>query len=271
MTRYAPFDYLEVSVDDGIAVVRMGDPTGPDFVERQHPMHGQIRDVFPALSADPEVKAVVLTGSGDTFFAGPALEPLLELLDRGIHARARQMTESRQILEAVLSFDKPLVAAVNGTAVSMGCQLAFLSDFAVATTTARFQDTHVRLGLPAGDGGTMLWPLLLGMTRARSILLRGHPLLAGEAKELGLLADVVSPDQLLLTAAALAQKLATLPPFAYAATRLGLNQWFRLAAMFAVDLPLGFQFGSFSGEEFAAAIAKARARSAAPPAKEGHE
>jgi enoyl-CoA hydratase len=259
---YANFDYIDVSVDGGIAVVRMLEPVGPDFYELLHPMHTELRDIFIPLRADPAVHAVVITGTGSTFFGGPPLEPTIKLLSGNFEAGAKQMFEARQIITQLLEFEKPLVAAVNGAAISLGCQLALLCDFVVASTDATFQDTHVRLGLPAGDGGTVLWPLLVGMAKARSLLLRGHPLSAVEAQELGLIAELVPPEETIASATALAERLARLPRYAYAATRLGLNQWFRLASLVALDLPLGMEMGAFSEAEFKDGSERARRRQA---------
>lgn len=259
---YAAFNYIRVRREGAVGVVAMLDPVGPDFLEKQHPMHTELRDIFSALAGDPEVEAVVLTGDGAIFFAGPNVDATEALLTGSFIGGAKQMFEARQICNALLDFPKPIVSALNGAVIGMGCQLAFLCDFSVAATGIRIQDTHVRLGLPAGDGGTMMWPLLVGMAKARQLLLRAHPLMAEEALELGLVTEVVPQDELLQTAVKLAAKLASLPKFAYSATRLALNQWMRLGGMVSFDTALGLELAAFATADFQAGIAEARRRAA---------
>ncbi|HSV78741.1 MAG TPA: enoyl-CoA hydratase-related protein [Ramlibacter sp.] len=261
---YHGFRYLQVTRQDATAVVSMLDPVDAHFLPLAHPMHTELRDIFPALAADTSVSCVVLTGHGDTFFAGPGLRETRELLTSGLRTGAKQMLEARQICNQLLDFPKPIVSALNGAVIGMGCQLAFLCDFAVAATGVRIQDSHVRLGLPAGDGGTMMWPMLVGVAKARTLLLRAHPLSAEEALELGIVAKVVAPEALIAEALALANKLARLPRFAYSSTKLALHQWFRAGTLFSSDMALGLELAAFRGEEFQQAIDQAIDRSDPP-------
>jgi enoyl-CoA hydratase len=244
------FRYLDVSLVDGIAVISMGNPVGPDFVELEHPMHTELHDIWIDLATDNAVLGVVLTGKGETFFTGPTLEALRDLVVEKPNVVIRQMEETRSIVQRVLDFPKPLVAAVNGPAISIGCQLAFLSDEAVASSTARFQDTHVRLGLAAGDGGTWLWPLLIGYARARRFLLRSHPLTANDALELGLVGDVVAPNDVLPLALEIAGKLTRLPSFAFRATKRALAQSLRISSLLSADSASAFQMTAYLTPEF---------------------
>ncbi|MCV7231861.1 enoyl-CoA hydratase/isomerase family protein [Mycobacterium branderi] len=244
------YRYLDISLQDGIALVSMGNPVGPDFVELEHPMHTELHEIWADLAADSAVAGVVLTGTGDTFFTGPTLEALHDLITAKPNVVIGQMEEARGIVERVLDFPKPLVAAVNGPAVSIGCQLAFLSDEAVASSTARFQDTHIRLGLAAGDGGTWMWPLLIGYARARRFLLRSHPLSASDALELGLVCDVVPPDNVVAAALEIARKLTRLPAFAFRATKRALAQSLRVNALLSADASAASQMATYLTPEF---------------------
>jgi enoyl-CoA hydratase len=244
------YHYLEVSLTDGIALVVMTDPVGPDFVEREHPMHRELCSIWSDLAAADEVSAVVVTGANGTFFQGPTLEALYDLVIDKPHVVLRQMAEVRTMGERLVAFEKPVVAAVDGPALSMGCQLAFLSDEAIATPRARFQDTHVRLGLAAGDGGTWMWPLLIGYANARRFLLRSHPLSAQQALQMGLISDVVTVDELIPKATEIASKLRSLPPQAYRATKRALAQWLRLGSLLSADLSSAVQTTSYLTPEF---------------------
>jgi enoyl-CoA hydratase len=201
----------------------------------------ELRDVFGPLSYDEAARAVVLTGQGDVFFAGVGRERSARLMASGIEKVATQFGALQQIVTSMLSFRKPLVAAVNGSALNIGGQIALLSDAAVASSTATFGDHHVHGGIAAGDGGTMLWPLLVGMARAREILLLGRPLTAQEALDLHLVAEVVEPERTLGAAVELARELAAQPALAYTATKLTLNNWWRLSSIVSWDQALAYE------------------------------
>jgi enoyl-CoA hydratase len=244
------YHYLDVSLKDGIARVIMNDPVGPDFVEREHPMHRELCSIWSDMAADDEVSAVVLTGTDGSFFQGPTLEALYDLVIDKPHVILRQMAEVRTMADRLIAFEKPVVAAVDGPALSMGCQLAFLSDEAIATPRARFQDTHVRLGLAAGDGGTWMWPLLIGYANARRFLLRSHPVSAQQALQMGLISEVVNVDDLIQNATEIAIKLRNLPPQAYRATKRALAQWLRLGSLLSSDLSSALQTTAYLTPEF---------------------
>jgi enoyl-CoA hydratase len=242
--------HLEVDVGERVATIVMGDPVGADFFEARHPMHRELRDVFPALLRDDGVDGVIITGKGDVFFAGPSIEALAKILDEQPSIARDWMLESRDICSNIAAFTKPLVAAVNGHAISMGLQIAFLADFAVAVEDAVFQDSHVRLGLPAGDGGTMMWPLMAGMPLARRLLLRGERISSADAAQHGLLFAVTSRDELMPQARNLLGSLVRFPPDAYASTKLALNQWFRYGAVVSGDLAAALQIPAFADPNF---------------------
>jgi enoyl-CoA hydratase len=248
--RVEEYRFIEVSIDEGIAVVTMGDPVGPDFAEAEHPMHRELCTIWDDLDIDRRIRAIVLTGRGDTFFQGPTLEALKELVIDRPDVVQRQMAEVRTITDRLLAIGKPIVAAVNGTALSIGCQLALLSDEAIATPDSRFQDSHVRLGLAAGDGGTWMWPAMVGYANARRFLLRSHPITADTALASGLIAEVVAEDELIARAREIAIKLSNLPPHAYQATKRALAQWLRLGALLSSDLSSAMQTTSYLTAEF---------------------
>src|SRR5690606_30866071 len=131
--------------------------------------------------------------------------------------------------------------AVNGRAENIGGQIALLSDAALAVEVATFGDHHLDAGIAAGDGGTMMWPLLVGMARARDIVLRGGTLSAREAHDLHLVVEVVSASDLLDRAISTARSMAAAPPLAFAATKLALNRWWQLSATFAWDQSLAYE------------------------------
>jgi len=178
------------------------------------------------INDDAASRCLVLTGDGDLFFQGPSLGAIAEMR-KDTDAILSAMDGGRRLIEAVLAFQKPLVAAVNGPAIGAGTSLALLCDFILASPSAEFRDPHVLIGVPAGDGGTLIWPLLLGFAAAKRHLLLGERLSGQAALEAGILTKLVDADSLNLEARALAERLVALPRFALEGTKAALNQWLR--------------------------------------------
>jgi len=253
MTELARWRYLDVEEDAGIAVVRMLDPNDEHFVEKHHPMHREIRDVFPALADDRDVKAVVLAGGTSSFCPFPTLANLGALLTEHPDAPRTLQREARQIVDHIIDFEKPLVSAVAADARGMGAQVALLGDFIVASRGVVFQDTHTRLGLVSGDGATVIWPLIMGLARARRHVLRGLPLVAEDLFELGVVSELADdPASTLRLARELARKLAGQPRDAFTGTKLALNQWLRLGANLTVPMASTVEIASYWSPEFTA-------------------
>jgi enoyl-CoA hydratase len=253
-----PFEYISVDVSDGLALVRLAKPVDqPErFIEDWHPMHGELRDVFPRVDLDPDVRAAVITGTDDTFYVGPGLAEVSTLIREHPYSARTMMQESRQIVTNLVNFSKPLVAAVNGPAIGMGVQMSFLADFLVVYKDGSFRDTHVRVALGAGDGGTAMWPLLIGLARSRRLLLRGHPLSAAEASDLGLVATLVdSREEVEFAAVELAGRLMRIPLNAYVSSKLALNQWFRLGELISSDFGAGLEIATFLEPGFQETVA----------------
>jgi enoyl-CoA hydratase len=247
-------EYVHVSVDDdGLAVVRIDDPNDENYVKHSHPMHRELRDIWPTLSADPQVRGVVLAGGEEQFYPVPTMQSLAAILRARPGIQHTLQREARDIARSIIDFPKPLVAAVATDAHGMGAQIAFLCDFAVSARGVRFQDTHTRLGLTSGDGATLVWPLVVGLARARRYVLRGHPLSAAEAYEFGLLSDLVeSPEEVLPSALAVARKLISLPAAAFQTTKFALNQWLRLGATISLEVASALEVGTYDSPEFRA-------------------
>ncbi len=252
MSAYTDLLYLKTEVVDGIATVVLAPQD--DDVDVHYSFFTELRDIFSRLSLDQDISAVVLTGVGDVFFGGVGRSRTRRLVAAGMPAVADQFLSLRQIIAQMLDFRKPLVAAVNGRAHNIGGQIALLCDFAVASTRAEFGDHHVHGGLAAGDGGTMLWPLLVGLPRAREVLLRGKPISAAEALDLGLVSEVTEPEHVVPRSQALARELAQLPSLAYLSTKLALNGWWKLSNLVNWDLALAFEAAGLVTPENAARL-----------------
>ncbi|UDY36671.1 enoyl-CoA hydratase/isomerase family protein [Dermatobacter hominis] len=251
-------DELLVAVDDGIAVVTLNRPESLNATDEA--LHGALAAVWPRLSADPDVLAIVLTGSGRAFSGGGDLD-LLQRMTGDLALRERIMAEGVDIVEAMTAVPVPIVAAVNGPAVGLGCSLAAMSDLVVMEEQAYYADPHVMLGLVAADGGALTWPLLTSLLRAKEFLLLGDRLPAAQALELGLANRVVPTGTALDVATELARRLAALPPQAVRETKVALNTALRAAVDSVLRPSIDAETRSFDEPAFRANLARMLERS----------
>ncbi|MFY1677491.1 MULTISPECIES: enoyl-CoA hydratase/isomerase family protein [unclassified Streptomyces] len=180
---------------------------------------------FAEASADPAVRAVVVTGTGRAFCAGADLRggaPAASERVAGDVARTVRLGAQR-LIAAVLDCEKPVIAAVNGTAAGLGAHLAFACDLVLAARSATFVEVFVRRGLVPDAGGAYLLPRLVGPQRAKELMFFGDSLAAAEAERLGLVNRVVSDEVLGDTALAWAERLASGPTRALALAKQLLN------------------------------------------------
>lgn len=185
-------------------------------------LHGEVARIWRELDADPDVRAIVVTGSGRAFSAGGDLH-LLQRMVEDVALREAIMAEGAEIVRAMTSVRVPIIAAVNGPAVGLGCSLVSMCDLVIMEEDAYFADPHVSLGLVAADGGALTWPLLTSLLRAKEFILLGDRLSAGDAAALGLANRVVPTGVAVDVALQLAERLAVLPPQAVRETKALLN------------------------------------------------
>ena len=238
MDEYDDLGHLQIEVRDDVAVVTFA-PVEDTSLHRS--FFNDLHDVLTPLGRDPAVRAVVFTGGVETFT--PHLKPVMSrlLAEATFSEVAELFTTIQRFASQLLTFRKPTVAAVSGPALNFGGDVAFLCDAIVASTTATFGDSHLRSGLTAGDGGTMFWPLVLGIPRSREILFHGREIIAAEALELHLVLEVVEPERTLAAAVACAQRLMALPPVSFMATKLALNNAFRFMGTVTWDLAAAYE------------------------------
>ncbi|WP_413253875.1 enoyl-CoA hydratase/isomerase family protein [Streptomyces canus] len=181
-------------------------------------------ELLARASADPDVRAVVLTGTGRGFCAGADLRGTSGAGERvaGDVARTLRLGAQR-LIAAVLDCEKPVIAAVNGTAAGLGAHLAFACDLVLAAESAKFIEVFVRRGLVPDGGGAYLLPRLIGPQRAKELMFFGEALTAREAERLGLVNRVVEDEELAKTAREWAGRLATGPTRALALTKQLVN------------------------------------------------
>ncbi len=218
-------------------------------------LHSRLAHVWRELDDDPAVRAIVLTGAGEAFSAGGDVN-LLDAMVRDPALRAAIMAEAAEIVRAMTSVRVPIVAAVNGPAVGLGCSLAAMSDIVLIEEHAYFADPHVALGLVAADGGALTWPLLTSLLRAKEYILLGERLAAEQAVALGVANRVVARGQARTAAVELAARLAALPPQSVRETKALLNRALRSAVESTLAGAIATETASFDEPAFQANLAR---------------
>jgi len=178
----------------------------------------QVREACDAVNADREIRAVVLTGAGRAFSAGGDVKAMKARSGSfgggAVDLREGYRNNIHRIVRSIYGLEVPSIAAVNGAAIGLGCDVACMTDIRIAADTAKFGVTFLKLGLIPGDGGAWLLPRTIGMSRACELLFTGDVIDARTAAEWGLVSRVVSPEALMDEALALAEKIAAQPPHA---------------------------------------------------------
>jgi 2-(1,2-epoxy-1,2-dihydrophenyl)acetyl-CoA isomerase len=217
---------VNVRLDDGAATIELNRP------EALNAWNAQLgADLLAALrqaADDDAVRAVVLTGAGRGFSSGADLKDISggDTSASGRPDVHRTLTERyHPIMHAIREMPKPVIAAVNGPAVGIGCSLALCSDLILAAESAYFLLAFVNIGLVPDGGSSLFLPTRIGMTRATELSMLGERLPAARALEWGLINRVVPDERLLEETAALAARMAAGPTRSYAGTKRQLNNW----------------------------------------------
>jgi enoyl-CoA hydratase/carnithine racemase len=174
-------------------------------------------DALESADADPEVSVLILTGAGPAFSAGGDLRGMRDRNGIGplatpAETRANYRKGVQRIPRALAELEIATIAAINGHAIGLGCDLACLCDLRVASETAKFAVSFVRMGTVPGDGGAWILLRAMGYSRAAEMLLTGEVFTASEAATMGLVTRLVAPDAVMTKAMELAQQIAVNPP-----------------------------------------------------------
>lgn len=165
----------------------------PDVLNAFGPtMHVEIIDALRFAGSDPDSDVILLTGAGRAFSAGGDLERMEECIADPTEFD-REAADAKRLVFTLLDIEKPVVARVNGPAVGLGATVALFCDVIFAAESAKLGDPHVKVGLVAGDGGSVIWPQLIGFARAKEYLMTGALIPAPEAAAMGLINHAV-PD-----------------------------------------------------------------------------
>ena len=178
---------------DRILTVTLNRPEKGNAIDG--PMHAELSRVFEEINRDRSIDVVILTGAGKVFCAGGDMDWLQSLIDDP-WGWEELSEEGKRTMLSILDCRQPVIAKLNGSAAGLGATLALFCDVVFAADTARIGDPHVKVGLTAGDGGSAIWPYLIGFVRAREFLYSGEMIKADRAAEMGLINRCVPADQL---------------------------------------------------------------------------
>ena len=251
--------------DNGVTIATLNRPERLNAVNGR--LHYELANLARDCDLDKPTKVLVITGAGRSFCAGGDFssgKPPTADNDGQPDPAANgvdMMVEARMIVDGILECHKPIISAVNGYAMGLGATVALLCDIVVAGRSAVFADTHVNLGIGAGDGGQVIWPLLMGVNRAKYYLMTGDRLPAEEAQQLGLVNFVVDDDALVDRAVEIADRLASGPMKAIIASKVPINTWIREQSAKILPLSLTMEEGSMrsaDAKEAAKAFAEKR-------------
>ena len=236
------YETLLVEQDKSVLTITLNRPERLNAVDEV--MHRELEAVFGEVGIDPSVSAVLLTGAGRGFCSGGDVRAMDErggaiaLQQRPLGAISQG---GRRIIHNMLWVEQPIICALNGVAAGLGATIALFCDIIYASDKARIGDTHVKAGLVAGDGGAVIWPLLVGVAKAKELLMTGDIIDAAEAERIGLINKVFPHDQLMDAAMDLARRLANGPALAIRGTKHAINKKIWSDLNLALDVGLAME------------------------------
>jgi enoyl-CoA hydratase len=189
-------------------------------------VQSEVLAALEAIGADDGIGALVLTGAGEKAFVAGA--DIGEFEGRSPFDQREAMRFPR-LYDVMSEFPKPVIAMINGFCLGGGCELAMSCDIRIASTAARFGQPEIKLGLIPGGGGTQRLPRLVGLGNAMRLILTGDMIDAAEAREIGLVDQVVDPDELRAKAIEMAEKIASFSPLTVKVAKEALRASERLA------------------------------------------
>ncbi len=242
---------IDVRAEGALRIITLNRPDDLNAVNDN--LHVGLARLWQRLTDDATARAAVITGAGKAFSAGGDFAYLAELAEDA-DLRAKTIRDGREIVLGMARCRIPVIAAVNGPAVGLGCSLVALSDIVYIAKDAFLADPHVQVGLVAADGGPLTWPLHISLLLAKEYALTGTRIRAERAVELGLANHAV--DDPFAEAVTCAKKIMELPQQAVESTKRVLNIHLERAVLASLDYALSAEHQSFLTEDFRSIVAK---------------
>ncbi len=216
------YQFIELDVCDGVATLAFNQPQRRNALGMG--MRTEFAHAIETILADDAVRAIVLTGRGGAFCAGGDISQMDPAAIPDAQAGRRRMRNTLVSIERLARCDKPVIAAVDGPAYGAGFGIALLADIVLATPAARFCMSFIRIGLVPDCGAMYTLPRVVGVQRAKELMLTARELDAASARDYGIVLEVVDAAQILPRAQAMARALAGASATAVALTKTGVNQ-----------------------------------------------
>lgn len=212
-----PYEHIEYAVADGVACLTLNRPDSLNSFTAA--MHGEVAEVLEAAAEDRAIRAVVITGAGRGFCAGQDLNDRNVAPGERVDLGASVEKFYNPLILRITRMEKPVICAVNGVAAGAGANLALACDLVFAAESAKFVESFAMLGLIPDSGGSWHLPRMVGMARAKGMAMLMPKVSAHQAKEWGLIWEVVEDSKLMDTVMVLARHLATQPTLGFAYTK----------------------------------------------------
>jgi enoyl-CoA hydratase/carnithine racemase len=249
-------DFLLYDQQGPVVTLTLNEPA------RRNPLTGNtaVPEFLAAIERihdDRSVRAVIVTGAGTVFSSGGDIKDMERQSSGsvgGMQIRHEYRTGIQRLPLALFNLEVPVIAAVNGAAIGAGLDLACMCDIRIASQTAKFAESFVKLGIIPGDGGAWLLPRLIGLARASELSFTGEVFDAQQALAWGLVSRVVAPEQLLPTAQELALKIAANPPHAVRLTKRLIREAMHSRLDTLLELAAGYQALSHQTDDHREAV-----------------
>ncbi len=245
MVDYSKYKFVKVEKKEKVAILTLNNPDEMNAIGRAE--HGEVEQIWEDMNHDNEVHAVILTGAGRAFSAGGDINLMVNgFTDHSIRIPS---TSVKRIIVNLINMRKPIIAAINGACAGLGATIALHCDVVLASEKARIGDPHIGVGLIPGDGGIIIWPLLVGMAKAKQYLMTGDMVTAPEAERIGLITKVVPPDQLMDEAWNWARRFADGPQMALSFTKMLLNKIIEDRVNLLFDATIAYEYHTLNSAD----------------------
>lgn len=239
---YSRYKFLRVEKQaSGVATVTMNDPEKLNAIGPEN--HKELEYVWIDLARDEEIRTIVFTGAGKAFSAGGDIKKMAARAgtEFGLQYALRVPQNTLRLFEHMLLVPQPIIAAVNGDAIGLGLTIALFADMSVVAQDARLGDTHVKVGLVAGDGGAVVWPLLVGPQRAKEFLMRGKLLKGAEAAAMNLVNYALPRAEVVGEATRIAEEIAAQPQWAVRWSKAAVNKQLKAQLNQVLELSIAYE------------------------------
>ncbi|MCK9991034.1 MAG: enoyl-CoA hydratase-related protein [Rugosibacter sp.] len=225
-------------------------------------MHAELPQALREAALDRTIGAIVLTGdpAGRAFCAGGDLEWIRVLSEGTGDDYGVVMREGVEVLRAMIDAPQPIISMINGAAMGLGATLGLFADVSFMDENAKIADSHVSVGVAAGDGGAVIWPLLIGPNRAKEYLMTGDPLTGKQAAEMGLVNYAVPAAELEAKTYAFAERMANGPRLGIEMTKRSVNLYLRMILNQVIDASLGLEGITFRTDNHKEAVRAFKAK-----------